>query len=234
MHKRYMVIVLAISLVIIMTGCANAGQTGPTPSPIVIEPTPAPTYNGEPAKPTGTFVKVKDYSDYDGETPIVFADNFTIKLPQGSKYYIAKDAGLLWIYYDKIIFGIVQNDHPVDIQDLPISIFGENASKGTADYNMNHFMFLKYTLKNNEVRYEYYYKVNTASYLIGFDTPKGTDISKDIADILGAITPLPPPPNMTEHHSPSPALNPSTDETMDDYLRHFFPDDKEPIQSATP
>lgn len=215
MHKRYIVIVLVILLVIMITGCATNGPAGAAPTTIVIEPTPQPTLEsiavpsgyilGEnyfPSLAPPSMITEADFTAFGSETSFVFTGNISMTLPKEGKYFLSKGDNSLLINYGGISLAIKQsNSGPEDLESFYdyVKTQEHECSMGSETYNGHQFSYLSYS-RGKELKflhYEYYLTANTDYFCISIDTRKGTDTGDKIREILNSIKILDPLPGAT-------------------------------------
>lgn len=240
MRIKYIAIITIFIIVVVLTGCSNS-QVGPSPTPIVIDPTPQPSFTqisgGIKELSPPADITYKDLLPCDGIISVVCTGNFMLTLPKGCSYYKWNQSenytGIksLTIYYGHTWIDIEQD--PVTPKDY-LNMMKTSTIKltsGNLTFNGNTFTFIDGTNNGTHQR-AYYYKSFSGYFRFCCVAPIDYSIDKEVEGILSSIKPIDPLPGMIPYdqdiHDPA----------GDIYLRHFdsgFPNySTEPAQSPTP
>jgi hypothetical protein len=202
MRSRYPVTCIIIIILFLLAGCAAL----PASTPLIFAPTPTPAPSSaihvspEPSDADGyalfnypipTGAAFKDYIPCDQDIPVVFTGSFTLTLPRGSSYLIMDKVNLNTKYKAlSVYFRHTQMDFqqipgtPQDYLTLQKGIYS-----ATEVYGDNTFTYFSYELDKLDC-IEYFYKAPNSYFRIVCLAPKGTDISKEVKEILASIRPV--------------------------------------------
>lgn len=201
MRARCLIACIAIIILCLLAGCAAP----PAPTSLVIDPTPTPAPSSsihvfpQPSEAEGytrfnfsgpNGAAFSDYLPCNQNMPVVFTGNFNFTLPQGSSYLITDKVKSNTKYQAlSIYFRHTQMDFeqipgtPQDYLTLQKGIYS-----ATEVYGDSTFIYFSYELDKLDC-IEYFYKAPTTYYRIVCLAPKGTDIAKEVKEILASIRP---------------------------------------------